>query len=211
MAKPALKVAITIATVLEGSIGLLPPKGGRGGSSVSYRIMSVGSTGWGQRMVQTGVHISLLSSLRKCSWVSYWHHSTHPPPLRRSSRPIPQAWQMYQFFYEYIHKCFLNIFLWICSFSNILNLLIVIMNTFTEYSQDEYGFKCKHALMNPFMSPLFFWTYLNCLLCTRDFPHLHWLPLNPCHLFCQHFSIFKRIPLQIFQIAYQPKRNYPNQ
>lgn len=37
---------------------------------------------------------------------------------------------------------------------DIPNLLILITNTFTEYSQDEYGLQCKHPPMNVFMSPL---------------------------------------------------------
>ena len=85
------------------------------------------------------------------------------------------------------------------------------MNIFTEYSQDEYGFTWKYILMNICMNTLFLWVYLKCVHGKWRFFRLYWCPLNSYHfLFCQHFSIF-RIPLQIFQIAYQSKKNYHNQ
>lgn len=99
---------------------------------------------------------------------------------------------------------FLNIFLWICSLLNIPNLLILILNTFTEYSQDEYGFKCKHSY-EYIQEYIILMTLSKMSALQWEFSHLYWFPLNSCQfLFCQHFSIFRRILLQISQVAYQP-------
>ena len=140
---------------------------------------------------------------------SYWYLS-HPPhfpagpqgPLSKANSPnmtdLPILW-----IYSW-NIFFVNIFLWLCSLLNIPNLLILILNTFTEYSQDEYGFKCKHSyeyiheyiiLMTISKMPALQW----------ELSHLCWFPLNSCQfLFCQHFSIFREILSQISQIAYQP-------
>lgn len=140
----------------------------------------------------------------------WWAIDTHtPPPLApsRFSESVCQShftrfdkftnssmnnsWthSSWMYSYEYVHCWIYQIYrflLWIHS----LNI--------------EYSFKCKHILMNIFMNTLFLWIYLKSLHRIWEFSHLHWFPFNSCHLFCQHFSIFRRIPLQIFLTACQP-------
>lgn len=110
--------------------------------------------------------------------LAIWVNLPKVNSLDLTNLPIPlqiYSWFSLLYYYEYIY-CL-----------NIPNLPILIMNTFTEYSQDEYGVECKHTPMNIFMIISFLWMYQKCLHCICKFSHLHWFPLNSCHLFCQHF------------------------
>lgn len=189
---------------------------------VPHRIRSVGLTGCGDRRIVQELGCMVLLPvlqeifLQELVWpipAGWWAVDIHPlaGPLGQFAKS--QFIKFDKFTNSslniFMNTFFLNtFFLWIYQnyqFSLWMHSLNVVkMNMVSNVN--------KHILMNTFMNILFLWIYLKCLPCIWKFSNLHWFPLSSCHfLFCQHFSIFWRTPLQIFQAAYQPEKNYPNQ